>query len=212
MGFVRHIHPELSLAKIALGLLITLILIVNIGSIRRGIRYNDNLRHARYGSAIPVYVAAEKGFWADEGLNVKVRMFSAGRLALDALLSGNAQVMSVSETPLHILSLQPPNMVSALVRGDIAGYLSWDPHICYGQQQLGDNPIVIGPDDLYHGRHCIAMNQDFLQKIQKWLLSFSKDWLRRKITFMNTLKMQKQSSQNIPEYEYCFNWFAVAGI
>lgn len=234
MGFVRHIHPELSLAKIALGLLITLILIVNIGSIR-ALASDTTITYAMpvTVAAIPVYVAAEKGFWADEGLNVKVQMFSAGRLALDALLSGNAQVMSVSETPLvfamsqghpiyivatvtrhqetkfigrrdrgvasaedlkgktiatlpgtnsdyfmyrllqsadistgdvHILSLQPPNMVSALVRGDIAGYFAWEPHIYYGRQQLGDNAIVIGPDDLYHGRHCIAMNQDFVQK------------------------------------------------
>ncbi len=165
MGFVRHIHPELSLAKIALGLLITLILIVNIGSIR-ALASDTTITYAMpvTFAAIPAYVAAEKGFWADEGLNVKVQMFSAGRLALDALLSGNAQVMSVSETPLHILSLQPPNMVSALVRGDIAGYFAWEPHIYYGRQQLGDNAIVIGPDDLYHGRHCIAMNQDFVQK------------------------------------------------
>jgi sulfonate transport system substrate-binding protein len=184
-------------------------------------------------AAIPVYVAAEKGFWSDEGLKVNVQMFSAGRLALDALLSGNAQVMSVSETPLvfamlqghaiyivatvtrhqetkfigrrdqgivskddlkgktiatlpgtnsdyfmyrllqsanispndvHILSLQPPSMVSALVRDDIAGYFAWEPHIYYGQQQLGDKAVVIGPDDLYRGRHCIAMNQDFVRK------------------------------------------------
>lgn len=101
MGFVRHIHPELSLAKIALGLLITLILIVNIGSIR-ALASDTTITYAMpvTVAAIPVYVAAEKGFWADEGLNVKVQMFSAGRLALDALLSGNAQVMSVSETPL----------------------------------------------------------------------------------------------------------------
>lgn len=184
-------------------------------------------------AAIPVYVAAEKGFWAEEGLNVKPQMFSAGRLALDALLSGNAQVMSVSETPLvhamlqghpiyivatvtrhqetkfigrrdhgiantddlkgktvatlpgtnsdyfmyrllqahhieksniNIVSLQPPDMVAALVRSDIDGYFAWEPHIYYAQQQLGTNAIVIRPDDLYYGRHCVAMNQAFVQK------------------------------------------------
>src|SRR5205085_12551904 len=51
-------------------------------------------------AAIPAYVALYKGFWRDEGLDVKAQMFSAGRLALDALLSKNAEVMSVSETPL----------------------------------------------------------------------------------------------------------------
>ena len=184
-------------------------------------------------AAIPVYVAVEKGFWADEGLNVKTQMFSAGRLAVDALLSGSVEVMSVSETPLvltmlqghaiyivgtvtrhqetkfigrrdrgitgpdtlkgkilatlpgtnsdyfmyrlleaqhiakrdvNIVSLQPPNMVSALVRGDIAGYFAWEPHIYYAQQQLGANALVIGPSDLYYGRHCVAMMQEFVKK------------------------------------------------
>ena len=184
-------------------------------------------------AAIPAYVAAEKGYWAQEGLNVKPQMFSAGRLALDALLSGNAQVMSVSETPLvhaimqghaiyivttvtrhqetkfigrrdhglsraedlkgktlatlpgtnsdyfmysflqahhidkgdvRIVSLQPPDMVSALVRGDIDGYFAWEPHIYYAQQQLGTNALIIGPDNLYHGRHCVAMNEDFVKE------------------------------------------------
>jgi ABC-type nitrate/sulfonate/bicarbonate transport system substrate-binding protein len=184
-------------------------------------------------AAIPVYVALDRGFWADEGLSVRPQMFSAGRLALDALLSGNAQVMSVSETPLvhamlqghaiyivatvtrhqetkfigrrdhgilhaddlrnktlatlpgtnsdyfmyrllqathietsdvKIVPLQPPDMVSALVRGDIDGYFAWEPHIYYAQQQLGTNGVIIGPDSLYYGRHCVAMNQDFVRK------------------------------------------------
>ena len=57
-------------------------------------------------TAVLPYVALEKGFWRDEGLDVKVQMFSAGRLALDALLSGNAEVMSVSETPIVHAILQ----------------------------------------------------------------------------------------------------------
>ena len=184
-------------------------------------------------AAIPAYVAREKGFWAAEGLNVEVQMFTAGRLALDALLSGHAQVMSVSETPLvqailqghsiyivstvtghqetkfvgrrdrgialasdlkgktvatlpgtnsdyfmyrvleanrvspenlHIVSLQPPNMVSALARGRYRRLLRLGAlHILWGERELSQNSVIIGPDDLYHGRHCIAMMQDFVK-------------------------------------------------
>jgi NitT/TauT family transport system substrate-binding protein len=50
-------------------------------------------------AAAPVYVAAELGLWDDEGIDVSVTYFDSGRKALDALLSNNAEVMSVSETP-----------------------------------------------------------------------------------------------------------------
>ena len=50
-------------------------------------------------AAAPVYVADAKGFWQDEGIDVQVTYFDSGRKALDALLSDNADVMSVSETP-----------------------------------------------------------------------------------------------------------------
>lgn len=57
-------------------------------------------------AAIPAYVALEKGFWKEEGLDVQAQMFSSGRQALDALLSKSAEVMSVSETPLMHAILQ----------------------------------------------------------------------------------------------------------
>lgn len=50
-------------------------------------------------AAAPVYVADAMGFWNDEGLKVNVTYFDSGRKALDALISNNAEVMSVSETP-----------------------------------------------------------------------------------------------------------------
>lgn len=50
-------------------------------------------------AAAPVYVADAQGFWAEEGLDVEVTYFDSGRKALDALLSNDAEIMSVSETP-----------------------------------------------------------------------------------------------------------------
>lgn len=182
-------------------------------------------------AAIPVYVALERGYWADEGLDVDAKMFSAGRLALDALLGKNAQVMSVSETPLvhailqgnkifivatvtahkevklivrtdhgirapadlrgkkiatlpgtnsdffmyrfleangisardvKITNMAPPEMVTALVGADIDAYFAWEPHIYYARERLPRATAVYPPGNLYAGRHCVAMNQDFV--------------------------------------------------
>jgi aliphatic sulfonates family ABC transporter substrate-binding protein len=182
-------------------------------------------------AAIPAYVALEKGFWKDEGLDVQAQMFPSGRQALDALLSKSAEIMSVSETPLvhailqgnkiyivttvtqhqeakliarrdkgiqsgkdllgkrvatlpgtnsdyfmyeflkangvpienvKVTNMNPPDMVTAFVQGNIDAYFAWEPHIYYAQKQLPQQSIVFPPGDLYHGRHCVAMNQDFV--------------------------------------------------
>jgi ABC-type nitrate/sulfonate/bicarbonate transport system substrate-binding protein len=196
-------------------------------------------------AAIPAYVALEKGFWKEEGLNVQAQMFSAGRLALDALLAKNAEVMSVSETPLmhailqgnkiyivatvtehqevkliarrdhgiktpgdlrgklvatlpgtnsdyfmyefldkngirvedvKITNMAPPDMVTAFIKGDIDAYFAWEPHIYFAQKQLPQESIVFPAGDLYYGRHCVAMNQDFVRAhpevVDKLILGF----------------------------------------
>lgn len=183
-------------------------------------------------AAIPSYVAMEKGYWKEEGLDVNAQMFSAGRLALDALLSNSAEVMSVSETPLmhailqgnqiyivttitqhqevkligrrdrgilapsdlrnkriatlpgtnsdyfmyeflkkagiplsdvQITNMAPPDMVTAFVQGSIDAYFAWEPHIYYAQKQLSQQAIVFPPGELYQGRHCVAMNKEYVR-------------------------------------------------
>src|SRR5262249_15958892 len=51
---------------------------------------------------LPVYVASDKGFFRDEGLDVLVVMFNAGATNLQALIGGDVQIMAggVPETVL----------------------------------------------------------------------------------------------------------------
>lgn len=50
--------------------------------------------------AVIPYIAIDKGFFKEEGLDVEAKMFSSGREALQALLAGQAQIQTVSETPI----------------------------------------------------------------------------------------------------------------
>ena len=45
-------------------------------------------------------IAHEREFFKDEGLNIKVSRFTSGKLALDAVLGGGADVATAAETPL----------------------------------------------------------------------------------------------------------------
>ncbi len=72
-----------------------------------------------------------------------------------------AHGMSVRNVKLT--NLAPPDMVTALVTGSIDGYFAWEPHISYAQERLKEKAIIFLPDGLYHGRHCIAMNKNYVQ-------------------------------------------------
>jgi len=70
----------------------------------------------------------------------------------------------LSSKDAQIVSMNPPEMISSLTRGDIDGFFAWEPHIYYAKTQLGENAIIFEPGELYNGYHTIIMRQDFVQK------------------------------------------------
>ena len=60
---------------------------------------------ARSTFGAPLWVAELQGFFAAEGLAVTLRPYPTGKLALEAMLRGEAQVATVAETPLVFASL-----------------------------------------------------------------------------------------------------------
>jgi ABC-type nitrate/sulfonate/bicarbonate transport system substrate-binding protein len=179
--------------------------------------------------AVIPFVAIDKGFFKAEGLEVEARLFSSGREALQALLAGQAQLQTVSETPvvhsivqgnrvaviatvarhqeaklisrkesgiaepadlkgkkvatlpgtnsdyfmhrylaahglapadLSLMNMPPPQMVAALVNGDIDAYFAWEPHIHYGRRKL-EGARVVYPGKLYQGWATVNMDPDY---------------------------------------------------
>jgi len=195
----------------------------------------------------PVYVADQMGFFNELGLDVQLIPFSKGKLCLDAVLGGKADLGTVAETPLmhigfqkqpvsilatihtstqntkcvarkdhgilnpsdikghnigvpiggnaeyfmdiflnkygltrknvNIVNLNPPEMVGAIVRGDIDVSFSWEPHITRTVNQLGDKVIVFLGDDLYRETFNLVClnewaksNQSTCEKVLKALI------------------------------------------
>lgn len=58
------------------------------------------------------YLASIQNYFKDEGLEVEEKMFSSGRDALDALLAKQAQLQSVSETPVVHAIVQGNDIVT----------------------------------------------------------------------------------------------------
>ena len=58
---------------------------------------------------VPILVAAQKGFFAAEGLQVTLQRHPFGKPALEAMLRGEAEVATVAETPIMFASFQEPS-------------------------------------------------------------------------------------------------------
>jgi ABC-type nitrate/sulfonate/bicarbonate transport system substrate-binding protein len=58
------------------------------------------LAEARQPVVALVYVAAARGYFADQGLDVTLQPYSSGKACLNAVLGGNADFGTVAETPL----------------------------------------------------------------------------------------------------------------
>ena len=60
---------------------------------------------------IPTFIALEKGFFRDEGLDVTTKSWSAGKLALEAMLRGEVDVATVADTPIVLQSFKRRDFV-----------------------------------------------------------------------------------------------------
>jgi len=63
-------------------------------------------------AAALAYIAMDKGFFKEQGLDVEAKMFPSGREALQMLLAGQAQLQSVSETPMVHAIIQGNDLVT----------------------------------------------------------------------------------------------------
>lgn len=185
----------------------------------------------------PVYVADEKGFFKQQGLDVQLVPFSKGKLCLDAVIGGQTNIGTVAETPLMhigfqnqpivilttmetadenikcvarkdkginspvglkghrvgvpiggnaeyfmdtflkkygltrndvtIVNLNPPEMVGAIVGGDIDASFSWEPHISRTLTQLGDKAILFPSSGLYRETFNIVSLKEWAENNSK---------------------------------------------
>ena len=52
-----------------------------------------------------VFIAEEKGFFSEEGLSIEYANFQTGKLALDALLGGGAEISTTADVPIALAGL-----------------------------------------------------------------------------------------------------------
>ncbi|HLC96994.1 MAG TPA: NrtA/SsuA/CpmA family ABC transporter substrate-binding protein [Candidatus Nanoarchaeia archaeon] len=100
--------------KILVGIVVSLIALVAIGLL---INSNNPTGAAAYGlqevdlaiNTIPnsalVHIAQEKGYFTEQGLKVNYHAFATGKLALDALIGGGADIATTADVPITLAAL-----------------------------------------------------------------------------------------------------------
>lgn len=61
-------------------------------------------------TAVLMWIASERGYFLDQGLDVEVRLFPSGLTALNAVFAGDADLGTTAETPLVDRSFENPNI------------------------------------------------------------------------------------------------------
>lgn len=73
-----------------------------------------------FPASVLIFIAEEKGYFAEEGLNVETFKFSSGKLALDSMLAGGADIATTADFPIALagLSNQEFYVIATIGQGD----------------------------------------------------------------------------------------------
>ncbi len=79
-----------------------------------------NLAINKVPLSVLVFIAEEKGFFAEEGLNVVMHEFSSGKTSIDAMLAGGAEMSTVADFPIALAGMaeQEFYVVASMGQGD----------------------------------------------------------------------------------------------
>lgn len=84
----------------------------------------------------------------------------------------------LSASDVKVTTLQPPDMVTALVKGEIDAYFIWEPHIYNGKKQLGDNAVIFTGRDVYTETFNIAVMEKFAKENPDVVMKFIRALLK----------------------------------
>lgn len=74
---------------------------------------------------------------------------------------------------LRVIYMQPPELVAAIIRGDLAAIAMWEPHIYSAQKAIGvDNTVVFTGEDIYTESFNIAVMKQYAESNEATVQAF----------------------------------------
>lgn len=78
----------------------------------------------------------------------------------------------LSSSDVKVTNLKPPDMVTALVQGEIDAYFIWEPHIYNGKNQIGDKAVIFSGKEIYTETFNIAVMEKFAKEKPDVVMKF----------------------------------------
>ena len=97
-------------------------------------------------------------------------------------------------TDVKAIYMQPPELITAISRGDLAAISMWEPHAYNAAKALGDNAIVFSDNDLYVETFNIAVKSEFAETRGPVIEKF----LRALLKAEKLLKNDPEAAKEIP--------------
>lgn len=125
----------------------------------------------RSGNSVKILARKDKGIRQPSDLRGKrIATFkgSSAEFFLDRFLRKHG----MTQRDVEVVQLQPPDMVAAIARGDVAAISIWEPHIHNGRSQLQAGSAVFADPDVYTETFNIASSAEYAQTAKATLIAF----------------------------------------
>ena len=121
---------------------------------------------------VNILARKDRGISKPQDLNDKKIAISSGTSG-EYVLNRFLEINNISKLDVKIVSLNPPDMVAAINRGDIDAIVTWQPHIYNAKNMLGNNAVLFSSKGLYNHPFNVVVLEESLnaqKEAQKKLL------------------------------------------
>ncbi len=107
-----------------------------------------------------------------KGKKVAYSPGSSGDYVMNAFL----EKYGIKRSEINAVSLNPPDMIQAIIRGDVDAVFTWQPHIYNSQKNLPNNTVLFSSEGMYNHPFNIVITDDYRNEktLEKLLIGLKK--------------------------------------
>jgi len=123
--------------------------------------------------SVKIVARKDKGIENPNDLKGKiVGTFKGG--SAEYFLAKFLEKYGMSMEDVKTIYMAPPELVTAIIRGDLSAISMWEPHIYNAKKGIGNDAVIFTGEDIYTETFHIAVKKDFADGNEKTVVNFLK--------------------------------------